>query len=493
MTSTSGLIPGDDLGRGAPGREAQGRGPNRGGEFSQEDDEAPAAGWGAAISVTKVLGRTRELVRGPHAILKMNHENGGFDCPGCAWPDDRNNLHLDVCENGIKHVTWEMTRKKVGRDFFAAHTVTELSGWTDFALEDQGRLMEPMVYDPASDKYLPISWDSAFELVGATLRGLDGPHQAAFYTSGRLSNEATFLYQLWAREFGTNNLPDCSNMCHEASGRAMTAALGTGKGTCDIDDWEKADLLIVMAVNAASNAPRMLTALADAHRRGAQIVHVNPLVEAASRRTIVPHEFLAMAAFHATGTGTMDVQPRIGGDLALLRGVAKAVLERAETDPSAIDALFIERYTANFETYRKTVEEASWEELTLQSGVPEQTIRALADRYLAADRTIIAWCLGVTQQEHGCDTVREILNLLMLRGNLGREGAGPTPIRGHSNVQGNRTCGIDHRPTEEWLARLDAACDIRAPREHGLDTVTTIRGMLEGSVRVFVSMGGNFA
>jgi molybdopterin-dependent oxidoreductase alpha subunit len=493
MTSTSGLIPGDDLGRGAPGREAQGRGPNRGGEFSQEDDEAPAAGWGAAISVTKVLGRTRELVRGPHAILKMNHENGGFDCPGCAWPDDRNNLHLDVCENGIKHVTWEMTRKKVGRDFFAAHTVTELSGWTDFALEDQGRLMEPMVYDPASDKYLPISWDSAFELVGATLRGLDGPHQAAFYTSGRLSNEATFLYQLWAREFGTNNLPDCSNMCHEASGRAMTAALGTGKGTCDIDDWEKADLLIVMAVNAASNAPRMLTALADAHRRGAQIVHVNPLVEAASRRTIVPHEFLAMAAFHATGTGTMDVQPRIGGDLALLRGVAKAVLERAETDPSAIDTLFIERYTANFETYRKTVEEASWEELTLQSGVSEKAIRDLADRYLAADRTIIAWCLGVTQQEHGCDTVREILNLLMLRGNLGREGAGPTPIRGHSNVQGNRTCGIDHRPTEEWLTRLDAACDIRAPREHGLDTVTTIRGMLEGSVRVFVSMGGNFA
>jgi molybdopterin-dependent oxidoreductase alpha subunit len=493
MTSTSGLIPGDDLGRGAPGREAQGRGPNRGGEFSQEDDQAPAAGWGAAISVTKVLARTREVVRGPHAILKMNHENGGFDCPGCAWPDDRNNLHLDVCENGIKHVTWEMTRKKVGREFFAAHTVTELSGWTDFALEDQGRLTEPMVYDPASDKYLPISWDSAFALVGATLRGLDGPHQAAFYTSGRLSNEATFLYQLWAREFGTNNLPDCSNMCHEASGRAMTAALGTGKGTCDIDDWEKADLLIVMAVNAASNAPRMLTALADAHRRGAQIVHVNPMVEAASRRTIVPHEFLAMAAFHATNTGTMDVQPRIGGDLALLRGVAKAVLERAETDPSVIDALFIERYTANFETYRKTVEEASWEELTHQSGVPEQTIRDLAERYLAADRTIIAWCLGLTQQEHGCDTVREILNLLMLRGNLGREAAGPTPIRGHSNVQGNRTCGIDHRPTGEWLDRLDAACGIRAPREHGLDTVTTIRGMLDGSVRVFVSMGGNFA
>jgi len=493
MTSTSGLIPGDDLGRGAPGREAQGRGPNRGGEFSQEDDQAPAAGWGAALSVMKVLGRTREAVRGPQAILKMNHENGGFDCPGCAWPDDRKGLHLDICENGIKHVTWEMTRKKVGREFFAAHTVTELSGWSDFALEDQGRLTEPMVYDPASDTYRPISWDAAFELVGATLRGLDSPHQAAFYTSGRLSNEATFLYQLWAREFGTNNVPDCSNMCHEASGRAMTAALGTGKGTCDIDDWEKADLLIVMAVNAASNAPRMLTALADAHRRGAQIVHVNPMVEAASRRTIVPHEFLAMATFHTTATGTMDIQPRIGGDLALLRGVAKAVLERAETDPTVIDELFIQRYTTNYETYRKTVQQATWAELTHQCGVPEKTIRDLAERYLAADRTIIAWCLGVTQQEHGCDTVREILNLLMLRGNLGREGAGPTPIRGHSNVQGNRTCGISHRPDKAFLDRLAEVCEFDPPREHGLGTVATIEAMHRGDVKVFVALGGNFA
>src|SRR5882724_11025356 len=475
-----------------PGVPALGRGPEPDDNYSRHEYHHPAAGWGAARSVGKVIERAGEPLEGLRALFVMNHEDGGFDCPGCAWPDDPSGLRLDICENGVKHVTWELAPAKADREFFAAHTVSELAGWNDYELEAVGRLAEPLSYDPASDKYQPISWADAFALVGSTLRGLDSPHEAAFYTSGRLSNEATFLYQLWAREFGTNNLPDCSNMCHEASGRAMTAALGTGKGTCDIDDWEKADLLIVMAVNAASNAPRMLTALADAHRRGAQIVHVNPMVEAASRRTIVPHEFLAMAAFHATGTGTMDVQPRIGGDLALLRGVAKAVLERAETDPSAIDELFIERYTANFDAYRKTVKDASWAELTHQCGVPEKAIRDLADRYLAADRTIIAWCLGVTQQEHGCDTVREILNLLMLRGNLGREGAGTTPIRGHSNVQGNRTCGIDHRPTEEWLARLDAACDIRAPREHGLDTVTTIRGMLEGSVRVFVSMGGNF-
>jgi anaerobic selenocysteine-containing dehydrogenase len=236
-----------------------------------------------------------------------------------------------------------------------------------FALEDQGRLTEPMVYDAESDKYVPISWPEAFEVVGSTLRGLDSPHQASFYTSGRLSNEATFLYQLWVREFGTNNLPDCSNMCHEASGRAMTDSLGTGKGTCDLDDWGKADLLLVMAVNAASNAPRMLTSLADAHRRGAQIVHINPLIEAASRRTIVPHEFVAMGSLHATKTGNMNVQPRVGGDLALLRGVAKVVLERAETDPQAIDHEFLERFTTGFEDYRSLVEGTGWPHATASS------------------------------------------------------------------------------------------------------------------------------
>jgi molybdopterin-dependent oxidoreductase alpha subunit len=422
----------------------------------------------------------------------MNHENGGFDCPGCAWPDDRNGLHLDICENGIKHVTWEMTPKKVGREFFAAHTVAELSAWPDHALEKQGRLTEPMVYDEATDRYVPISWQDAFDLVGEALRGLPSPHQAAFYTSGRLNNEATFLYQLWVREFGTNNLPDCSNMCHEASGRALQAALGTGKGTCDIRDWDAADLLIVMGVNAASNAPRMLTSLAAAQRRGAQIVHVNPLVEAAARRTIVPHEFGAMATFRATPTGTMNVQVGIGGDLALLRGVAKAVLERAESEPSVLDREFIAEHTSGFEEYRELVRGTAWADLVAQSRVAEAQIRELAERYMAAERTVISWCLGVTQQDHGVDTVREIVNLLMLRGNLGREGAGPSPVRGHSNVQGNRTCGIDHRPAPEFLDALDKVCGITSPREHGLDTVATIKAMAAGEVKVFVAMGGNF-
>src|SRR3977135_3966173 len=297
MTDDKTPTAGDLLGQGEPGRPAVGRGPNAGGEFSQEDYHHPAAGWGAARSVGKVLADSRELIAGARAIQRMNHENGGFDCPGCAWPDDTKGLHLDICENGIKHVTWEMTHKRVDREFFAAHSVTELMDWSDFALEDQGRLTEPMVYDPDSDRYVPIGWQAAFDLVGEALRDLQSPDEASFYTSGRLGNEATFLYQLMAREFGTNNLPDCSNMCHEASGRAMQASLGTGKGTVDLKDWESADALFIMGVNAASNAPRMLTALAEAHRRGAQIVHVNPLVEAAATRTIVPHDFPAMALF----------------------------------------------------------------------------------------------------------------------------------------------------------------------------------------------------
>lgn len=469
-----------------------GEGPAADKRPSQHDYHHPAAGWGAAKSVTRVLLRERALVDGPRAIFKMNHENGGFDCPGCAWPDDTKGLKLDICENGIKHVTWEMTPKRVTRDFFAAHTVTELSTWTDFALEDQGRLTEPMVYDAGTDHYVPISWQAAFDLVGRELRALDSPHEASFYTSGRLGNEATFLYQLMAREFGTNNLPDCSNMCHEASGRALQASLGTGKGTADLKDWESAEALFIMGVNAASNAPRMLTALADAYRRGAQIVHVNPLIEAAATRTIVPHEMTDMALFKSTRTSTLNLQVRAGGDMALLRGMAKAVLEQSVGDPKALDREFIERYTSGFEEYRALCEATPWEELEHQSGLTRADILKAAAVYSRSDRTLISWCLGVSQHEHGVDTVREIVNVLLLRGNLGREGAGPSPVRGHSNVQGNRTCGIDHRPAEAFLDRLAAVCGIDPPREHGLDTVGTIAAMHEGRIKVFVGMGGNF-
>jgi molybdopterin-dependent oxidoreductase alpha subunit len=430
---------------------------------------------------------------GFRALFVMNQEDGGFDCPGCAWPDDPSGLKLDLCENGVKHTTWEMAPAKADRRFFAEHTVSELAGWSDYDLEALGRLAEPLSYNPSSDKYEPISWEDAFALVGNTLRSLDSPHQATFYTSGRLSNEATFLYQLWVREFGTNSLPDCSNMCHEASGRAMTAALGTGKGTVDLHDWELADAIWVMGDNAATNAPRMLTWLAEADRRGAQLVHINPLIEAGSRRTIVPHEFVDMATFHTTRVGTTKVQVRIGGDMALLRGVAKAVLEAAEDDPSLLDREFIEHHTHGFEDYRALVGSTPWPDLGDASGIPEHEIRRLAESYLASERVIIAWCLGVTQHEHGVDTVREIVNLLLLRANIGREGAGPCPIRGHSNVQGNRTCGIDHRPSEEFLQRLGEVCGFEPPRQHGLSVVPTNEAMHRGDIKVFVALGGNFA
>ncbi|MGW3159565.1 FdhF/YdeP family oxidoreductase [Streptomyces sp. NPDC001089] len=489
-----------DVNESAPAEHAEpprtpdgGMGPTTDKKPSQVHYHHPAAGWGAAKSVTHVLLKERALVDGPRAIFRMNHENTGFDCPGCAWPDDTKGLKLDICENGIKHVTWEMTPKRVGADFFAAHTVSELSTWTDFALEDQGRLTEPLAYDAASDRYLPIDWQEAFDLIGAELRALDSPNQAAFYTSGRLGNEATFLYQLMAREFGTNNLPDCSNMCHEASGRALQAALGTGKGTADLKDWETADALFIMGVNAASNAPRMLTALAEAYRRGAQIVHINPLVEAAATRTIVPHDITDMALFKSTRTSTLNLQVRAGGDMALMRGIAKAVLEESEHDPKALDREFIDRHTHGFDAYRAVCEATPWKELELQSGLTRAEILKAADIYSRSDRTLISWCLGVSQHEHGVDTIREIVNVLLLRGNLGREGAGPSPVRGHSNVQGNRTCGIDHRPTEAFLRRLDDVCGIESPRPHGMDTVATVAAMHEGKVKVFVGMGGNFA
>lgn len=463
-------------------------------KFSQKDYKHPAAAWGAAFSVGRVLLEQRAIVEGVESIFRMNHENGGFDCPGCAWPDDRKGLRMDICENGIKHVTWEMTKKRVGREFFAQHTVTELLGWSDFELENAGRLTEPMAYNQGTDRYEPISWDAAFALIAKHLHALPSPNAASFYTSGRLSNEATFLYQLFAREFGTNNLPDCSNMCHEASGRALGAAIATGKGTVDLIDWQKADAIFVMGVNVATNAPRMLTALGEGVKeRDMKIVHINPLIEVAATDAITPHDIMDMLLFKSTKTSSLNLQPRIGGDMAIMRGIGKYLLQLAETDKDAISPVFIEKYTAGFDAYKQVCERTSWDELELQSGVSRSEIIKAAEIYRQAGAAIISWCLGITQHEFGVDTIREIVNVLLLRGNIGREGAGPCPIRGHSNVQGNRTCGIDHKPSEDWLARLDAACGINSPREHGLDTVRTIEGMYNGKVNVFIGMGGNFA
>ncbi len=462
--------------------------------FSHKDHHHSAAAWGAALSVGEVLLKQNAIIDGAKAIFKMNHEKSGFDCPGCAWPDDRKGLKMDICENGIKHVTWEMTHKRTDPDFFAAHTVTELMSWSDFALENEGRLTNPMAYNPAIDKYEPITWDTAFATIADHLRGMDSPNRASFYTSGRLSNEGTFLYQLFAREFGTNNLPDCSNMCHEASGRAMKASLGTGKGTVDIVDWQKSKAIFVIGVNAATNAPRMLSALADGVKEhGLKIVHVNPLIEVAATTAIAPHDIMDMVTFKATPTSTLNLQLRIGGDMALMRGIAKHLFEKFKSDPTAIDMAFIQAHTAGFEEYKVVVEETSWPEIEHQSALTEDKIRAAAEIYREAETSIISWCLGVSQQEFAVDTIREFVNVILMRGNIGKVGAGPCPIRGHSNVQGNRTCGIANAPDPAWLARMDAACGIVSPREKGLDTVQTIEAMHSGAVDFFFGMGGNFA
>ena len=491
-TPASGSVADIVHGQGTPETPAAGCGPATHQMPTSKRYDHPAAGWGATLNVGKIVFHQRAMRDLPGIMLKMNHDQVGYDCPGCAWPDDPAKK-LDFCENGVKHATWEMTDKRVGREFFAAHTVSELMEWSDYALEEAGRLTEPMRYDAETDRYVPISWDDAFDLAGAVLRGLDSPDQASFYTSGRLSNEASFLYQWFVREYGTNNLPDCSNMCHEASGVALRAAIGTNKGTVDLQDWEQADAIFLLGVNAASNSPRMLTYLGAAQERKAAIVHINPIVEAAATRTIVPHHFVDMALNRSTPTSTLNVQPRIGGDAALMRGVAKALFEMAETDARVLDTAFIERFTTGMEEYRQACAAAEWSDLEVQSGVSEHQIREVAEIYRKAERAIIAWCLGISQQEHGVDTIREITNVLLLRGNIGRPGAGACPIRGHSNVQGNRTQGINHHAPADLLDRVAAACEIDPPREPGLDVVGTIEAMDRGEVKVFLGMGGNFA
>ncbi|GGK43779.1 FdhF/YdeP family oxidoreductase [Nocardia camponoti] len=453
----------------------------------------PAAGWGAAIAVGKfMILKEHEPFIGTYGMFKMNQYQGGFDCPGCAWPDARDGLILDVCENGIKHTTWEMTHNRTTPEFFAEHTVSELATWSDYDLENQGRLTHPMVYDAKTDHYVPISWQDAFEMAGKAIRELPDPNLASYYTSGRLANEATFLYQLMIRETGTNNMPDCSNMCHEASGRGLQASLGTGKGTCDLDDWDQSDALFIMGLNAASNTPRMLTALAKAYKRGAQIVHINPFIEAGARDTIIPHDIPSMVLFQTTPTSTLNLQVRVGGDFALIRGMAKATLEECDTNPKVINHEFINRYTVGFDDWMAEVKGTTWADIQKQSGLSETEIRKAAQIYCDAKSSIISWCLGVTQHEHGVETIREIVNLLLCRGNLGREGAGPSPVRGHSNVQGNRTCGIDNHPPKAWIDRLNEVCKINAPYEDGLDVVGTIEAMQAGKIKVFMSMGGNF-
>ncbi|MBS2022876.1 MAG: FdhF/YdeP family oxidoreductase, partial [Deltaproteobacteria bacterium] len=398
----------------------------------------------------------------------------------------------EFCENGAKAIAEEGTSARITDDFFAKHSVAELSERSDFWLGKQGRLTHPMVLKPGATHYEPLSWDDAFALLADKLNALASPNEALFYTSGRTSNEAAFLYQLFAREYGTNNLPDCSNMCHESSGSGLGETIGIGKGTVKLDDFDKAQVIVVIGQNPGTNHPRMLTALQRAKRFGARIISINPLPEAGLMRFKHPQELLKLLG---PGTQLTDLflQVRINGDVALLQGLGKAILEEEAKRPGkAVDQAFVRDHTEQFEAYAANVSKVSWDEVVLNSGLDEAKIREAAKLLIEHERIIFCWAMGLTQHENAVDNIREIVNVLLLRGAIGKPGAGACPVRGHSNVQGDRTMGIYEKPKEAFLKRLDEACEIQSPRAPGFDVVEAIHAMHEGKAKVFVAMGGNF-
>ena len=424
--------------------------------------------------------------------LRTMNQAGGFDCPGCAWPDpDVHRTTFEFCENGAKAVADESMRKKIGAKFFARWSVQELADKSDLWLNAQGRLVEPMYKASGATHYGPISWDDAFERIAIHLKQLASPDEALFYTSGRTSNEAAFLYQLFARVYGTNNLPDCSNMCHESSGTAMTEVIGSGKGTVTLEDLHRSSLIIVMGQNPGSNHPRMLTALAKAKQNGGSIIHVNPLPETGLVRFKHPQDYLRLS-FRSTQLADLHLQVRLNGDVAFLKGVMKYLLAEAGRSSGVMDHEFIAEHTQGFEEFAQALEGVGWEEILLGSGLSREQIESAAQMIAAADSMIICWAMGLTQHQNGVANVQEIMNLLLLGGHIGREGAGACPVRGHSNVQGDRTMGIWERPEPAFLDRLEQRFAFSAPRRHGLDTVSAIDAMYDGRAKVFVAMGGNF-
>ena len=411
----------------------------------------------------------------------------GFDCPGCAWPDpDGHRTIAEFCENGAKAVADEGTRKRAGPEFWSQWSVGELSRKSDQWLNSQGRLTHPMILRPGTDYYSELSWDEAFDIIADELVSLDNPDQAVFYTSGRTSNEAAFLWQLLARRFGTNNLPDCSNMCHESSGVALGDSIGIGKGTVTLDDFTKADLIIVVGQNPGTNHPRMLTALRDAKRAGASIISINPLLETGMKRFKHPQ-----APLELLGSGTLisdeHVPVRVNGDFALFRGLAKVVMQR-----EALDMEFIDAHTLGFADYRRAVESTSWDPIVSGSGVEQEVISNLGATISKSKSTIVCWAMGLTQHRNSVAIIQEIANLLLLGGHIGRPGAGVCPVRGHSNVQGDRTVGINHNPSAKFLSDLHDSTGIAIPTKPGVDSVRAVKSMRGGTAKVFLSMGGNF-
>jgi formate dehydrogenase major subunit len=423
-------------------------------------------------------------------MLSLN-QKGGFDCPSCAWPDPGHRSAFEFCENGAKAVTWEATPVVVSSGFWAEHPVTDLLGRSEYWLGMQGRLTEPVYKAAGDDHYRPISWDRAFSIIAERLNGLASPHESAFYTSGRTSNEAAFAYQLFIRAFGTNNLPDCSNMCHESSGWAMGQTIGIGKATVSYDDFARAELIIVMGQNPGTNHPRMLTALENAKRAGAEIVAINPLPEAGLQRYKNPQKPRGVIG-RGTDISDQFMQIRSGGDMALLQAISKRVFAAEDQNPGTVlDHDFLEKHChglAELRAHIALVDDAAVLEAT---GLQAHEIDELAARYLKADKVIITWAMGITQQKKGVATIKEIINLLLLRGNIGKPGAGASPIRGHSNVQGDRTMGIWEQMPPAFMDAIQKEFGFDPPREHGVDAVETIHQMLDGTIKVFVALGGN--
>lgn len=451
----------------------------------------PAGGWGAAGATAKVLMEQSVLVKGSRGLLAMN-QPGGFKCPSCAFPDPDHRKTLEFCENGAKALAHEATKARVTREFFAQHTVTELMERSDYWLEMQGRLTEPMRYDAATDKYVPIAWDDAFALIGKHLRSLDSPHQAEFYTSGRTANETAFLYSIFVREFGTNNFPDCSNMCHEPTSRGLPPALGIGKGTIVMADFEQAEAIFVIGQNTGTNSPRMMTNLVEARKRGVPIIMINPMPERALIRFTEPQDFLQMGTFGSTAISSEFVHVRIGGDLAIFKGMMRALFEAEDRGEDVLDRAFIAEHTAGLEALRADIMSVSWSDITRVSGIAEEQIRHIAGIYARSNATIICYGMGLTQHQEGSHLLQQVANILLLKGNIGKPGAGIAPIRGHSNVQGDRTVGIDEKPTQEYLDRVRDVFGFEPPREHGHHVLEAVEAMEAGTAKVFFGMGGNF-
>ncbi|WTO33083.1 FdhF/YdeP family oxidoreductase [Streptomyces achromogenes] len=426
-------------------------------------------------------------------LLTMN-QVGGIDCPGCAWADPApgRRHRNEYCENGAKHINDEATTRRVTADFFREHSVSDLAARSDMWLNQQGRLTEPMIKRPASDHYEPIGWNDALGILAQELKGLDSPDEAVFYTSGRASNEAAFVFQLFARALGTNNLPDCSNMCHESSGFALNETLGVGKGTVSLDDLHHADLIFLVGQNPGSNHPRQLSALEETKRNGGRIVAVNPLPEAGLRRFKNPQKPRGIV-----GRGTriadrfLHIKP--GGDLALFQALNRLLLEAEDARPGTVlDHDFINAHTSGFEDFARHARTVDWDDVHAATGLTRQEIEKVRDEVLRSERVIVCWAMGITQHKHGVPTIREIVNFLMLRGNLGRAGTGACPVRGHSNVQGDRTMGIWEQMPDTFLDALQKEFGFNPPRPHGLDSVNSIKAMLEGRIKVFLALAGNF-